>query len=139
MDGQKTWTLLSEDKQVEGHLRSQSLEIQAEASNCITDHCVAVGRLIYSKFATKPTRSIRSADWKKCFDHSEKRRLIFDKSDYCPYESNNRQVLIIDDKRYDDGYTSVDYINEWLVTWNSYARFAGYVIDFQNRTAFDVL
>ena len=48
-DGQKTWTLLSEDKLIKGHLRSQSLEIQAEASNCITDHCVAVGRLIYSQ------------------------------------------------------------------------------------------
>ena len=46
-DGQKTWTLLSEDQLVEGHLRSKSLEIQAKASNCITDYCVAVGRLIY--------------------------------------------------------------------------------------------
>ena len=54
-DGQKTWTLLSEDKLVKGHLRSQSLKIQAEASNCIIDHCVAVGRFIYSQFATKPT------------------------------------------------------------------------------------
>ena len=30
-------------------------------------------------------------------------------------------------------------MDEWVVTWNSYARFAGDVIDFQNRTAFDVL
>ena len=48
MGGQKTWTPLSEDKPVEGYLRSQSFEIQAEASNCITDHCMAVGPLIYS-------------------------------------------------------------------------------------------
>ena len=54
-DGQNTWTLLSEDKLIEGHLHSQSLEIQAEASNCISDHCVAVGRLIYSQFAPNPT------------------------------------------------------------------------------------
>ena len=44
--GQKTLTLLSKDKLVKRHIRSQSLQIQAEASNCITDHCVAVGRLI---------------------------------------------------------------------------------------------
>ena len=30
-------------------------------------------------------------------------------------------------------------MDEWVVTWNSYARFAGDVIDFQNRTAFDLL
>ena len=30
-------------------------------------------------------------------------------------------------------------MDEWVVTWNSYARVAGDVIDFQNRTAFDVL
>ena len=30
-------------------------------------------------------------------------------------------------------------MDECVVTWNSYARFAGDVIDFQNRTAFDVL
>ena len=51
---QKTWTILSEDKLIERHFRSQFLEIQAEASNCITDHCVAVGRCIYSQFANKP-------------------------------------------------------------------------------------
>ena len=79
--GQTTWTLLSEDKLIEGHLRSQSLEIQAEASNCITDHCVAVGCLIYSQFATTPTRSKRSADPKERFDHSEKQRLISYKAD----------------------------------------------------------
>ena len=56
-DGQKTWILLSENNLVEGHMRSQSLEIQAEASNCITDHCDAVGPLIYTQFANKPTRS----------------------------------------------------------------------------------
>ena len=97
--------MLSEDKLVEGHLRSQSLKIQAEASNCITDHCVAVSRLIYSKFATKLTRSKRSDDPKESFDHSEKQRLISDRADYCPYESKNCQVLKIGDKRYDDGYT----------------------------------
>ena len=30
-------------------------------------------------------------------------------------------------------------MDEWVVTWNSYAIFAGDVIDFQNRTAFDLL
>ena len=30
-------------------------------------------------------------------------------------------------------------MDEWVVTWNSYARFPGDVIDFKNRTAFDVL
>ena len=30
-------------------------------------------------------------------------------------------------------------MDECIVTWNSYARFAGDVIEFQNRTAFDVL
>ena len=129
-DGQKTWTLLFEDKLVEGHLRSQSLEIQAEASNCITDHCVAVGRLIYSQFANKPTRSKRSADPKESFDQREKQRLISDRVDYCPYESKNLQVLKINDKRYDDGYTCEDYMDKLVVTWNSYARFAGDVIDF---------
>ena len=97
---------MSEDKLVEGQLHSQSLEIQAEASNCITNHCVAVGRLIYSQFANKPTRSKNSADPKDSFDQSEKQRLISDKADYCPYESKNRQVLKINDKRYDDKYTS---------------------------------
>ena len=42
-------------------------------------------------------------------------------------------------KRYDDGYTCKDYMDEWEVTWSSYAKFAGDVINFQNRTAFDVL
>ena len=102
-DGQKTFTLLSENKLIEGHLGSQSLEIQAEASNCITDHCVAVGRFIYSQFANKPTRSKRSADSKESFDQSEKQRLISDWGDHCPYESKNRQVLKIGDKRYNDG------------------------------------
>ena len=35
--------------------------------------------------------------------------------------------------------TCEDYMDEWVVTWNSYERFAGDVINFQNRTAFDVL
>ena len=30
-------------------------------------------------------------------------------------------------------------MDEWVVNRNSYARFAGDVIDFQNQTAFDVL
>ena len=30
-------------------------------------------------------------------------------------------------------------MDKWVVTWNSYARFAGDVIDFQYQTAFDVL
>ena len=30
-------------------------------------------------------------------------------------------------------------MDEWVVTWNSYARFAVNVIDFQNQTAFDML
>ena len=30
-------------------------------------------------------------------------------------------------------------MDDWVFTWNSYARFAGDVIEFQNRTAFDVL
>ena len=47
---------LPEDTLVEAHLRIQSLEIQDKAINCITDHCVAVGRLIISQFANKPTR-----------------------------------------------------------------------------------
>ena len=64
-DGQKTWTVLSEDKLVEGHLRSQSLEIQDKASNCITDYCVVVGRLICSQFAHKPTRSKKALTRKK--------------------------------------------------------------------------
>ena len=68
-----------------------------------------------------------------------KQRLIYDRADYCPYESKNRQVLKIGDKRYDDGYTCEDYMDEWVVIWNSYARFAGDVIEFQNRTAFDLL
>ena len=62
-----------------------------------------------------------------------------DRGKYCPYENKNRQALSINDKRYDNGYTCEDYIDEWVVTWNSYARFAGDVIDFQNRTAYDVL
>ena len=49
------------------------------------------------------------------------------------------QVLKIGNKRYYDGYTCENYMDEWVVTWNSYARFAGDVIDFQNRSAFDVL
>ena len=110
-------------------MRSQSLEIQAEASNCITDHWVAVNRLIYLQFAHKPTRFNRSADLKESFDHSEKQRLISDRADYCPYESKNRQVLKIGDKRYDDGYICEDYMDEYVVTWNSYARFVGDVID----------
>ena len=48
-------------------------------------------------------------------------------------------MLKIGNKRYDDGYICKDYIEEWVVTKNSYAKFAGYAIDFQNRTAFDVL
>ena len=104
---------MSEDKLVEGHLRSQSLEIQAEASNCITDHCVAVGRRIYSQIANKTTRSKRSADPKEIFDCSEKERLISDRADYCSYKSKNRQVLKIGDKRYDDGYTCVPVKITW--------------------------
>ena len=77
-DGQSTWTHLSEDKLVEGNLRSQSLELQAEASYGITEHCVAVGRIIYSIYATKPTRSKRSADPKESLDFSEQQRLISD-------------------------------------------------------------
>ena len=91
---------------------------------------MAVGGLIYSQFGTKPTRSKRSSDPKESFDYSEKNRLISDRADYCPYESKNYQVLKIGDKRYDDGYTCEDYMDEWVVTWNSYARFAGDVIDF---------
>ena len=30
-------------------------------------------------------------------------------------------------------------MDEWVVNWNSFARFAGDVIDFQNQTAFDLL
>ena len=91
---------------------------------------MAVGSLIYSKYATKPTQSKWSADPKESFDHSEKQQLISDRADNFPYESKNRQLIKIGDKRYDEGYTCKDYINELLVTCNSYARYAGDVIDF---------
>ena len=77
-DNHKTWTPQFENQLVKGHLRSQSIKIQSEASNCITDHCIAVGRLIYSQFANKPTRFTRSANSKESFDQSEKQRLISD-------------------------------------------------------------
>ena len=107
---------MSEDKLGEGHLRSKFLEIQAEASNYITDHCVAVGPFIYSQFVNKPTRSKRSADLKESFDHNNKQRIISDRADYCPYGSKNRQLLKIGDKRYDDRYNCEDYMDEWVVT-----------------------
>ena len=115
-NGQKTLTLLSEDKLVEKYLLSKLIEIEAVAKHCITDYCVAVGRLIYSQFANKPTRSKRSADPKESFDQSEKQRLISDSADYCPYESKIRNVLKIGDKRYDDEYTYEDYMDECIVT-----------------------
>ena len=61
-----------------------------------------------------------------------------DRADYCPDESINRQVLKIGDKCYDDAYTCEDYIDELVVTKYSYSRFAYDVIDFSNRTAFDL-
>ena len=65
--------------------------------------------------------------------------MLANRNKHCPYKNTNRLALSINDKRYDNGYTCEYYIDEWVVTWNSYARFAGDVIDFQNNTAYDVL
>ena len=132
-DGNKTWSLLSDSFDVARHLSSQSLELQSEMSKCLTDHCVAVGRTIFSKFESRSTR------YKRQIDHNERQRWESDRAYYCPYENKNRQVLAIGDKRYDGGFTCEDYMDEWVVTWNSYAQFAKDVISFQNRSAHDVL
>ena len=51
------------------------------------------------------------------FDYNQKQLLILDKAYYCPYESENRQVLKIGNKRFYDKYICKDYMNEWVVTW----------------------
>ena len=138
-DGQKTWSLLSDERDVAAHLRSQSLEIRSELNDCLTDHCVAVGRHIFSKFNNTHSSRTKREIADESFYQSESQRWSADRQKYCPYENSNRQVLKIGDKRYDGGYTCEDYMDEWVVNWNSYARFAADVIDFQNRTAYDVL
>ena len=138
-DGQTTWSLLSDEREVAAHLRSQSLEIRSELNDCLTDHCVAVGRHIFSKFNNTHSSRTKREIADESFYQSESQRWSADRQKYCPYENSNRQVLKIGDKRYDGGYTCEDYMDEWVVNWNSYARFAADVIDFQNRTAYDVL
>ena len=136
-DGKRTFSFLSNDTDVATHLNSQQLEVARELNDCLTDHCLAVG----NSFPFRNTGDQISSKTRKVRDTSnlERDRWGADRETYCPYETKNRPAYKIGDSRYDGGYTCEDYMDEWIVTWNSYATFAGDVVDWQNRTSHDVL
>ena len=132
-DGKSTWSLFTNNSDVKAHLSSQQLETVVALSDCKTSHCFSIGKADAAPIVERQARK------KRQIDRAEEQRWMSERFEWCPYEIKNRPALSTGDARYDNGYTCEDYMNEWVVTWNSYAKFAGDVVDWQNRTSHDVL